>query len=72
MVDSAPTLDRTDPRIEQLDRAAVRAHLDLIDAIEEVGHAGLPAEVISRYASVPVSEVELILREMDEDREAGD
>lgn len=64
-----PELTLDDPRVRELDRACSRAFLDVVDAVEDAGRAGLSAEVIARYAPLPLHEIRLILKEAQESGE---
>lgn len=55
-----------DPRVRELDRAACRAYLSAIDAVEEAGRQGLSVEAIVRCTNLPETEVRYVLKEMDE------
>ena len=57
------------PRVRELWRTANEAHCTIADAIEEAARVGVPVEVISTTACVPLREVELILKDAEADEE---
>lgn len=64
-------LTLSDPRIQELDRAASRACVELCEAIETATRAGVPAETIAKYTNKPLPEVQLIIEEMCDIEEAA-
>lgn len=54
------SLDR--PRVRELWRTTNEAYCTIADAIEEAARVGMPVEVISTTACVPLREVALILK----------
>jgi hypothetical protein len=68
---AAGDLTLSDPRVQELDRAASRACVELCEAIETATCAGVPAEVIAKYTNKPLSEVQLIIEEMCDIEEAA-
>lgn len=54
----------SDPRVQELDRAASQACVGLCEAIETATRAGVPAEIVAKYTNKPLSEVRLIIEEM--------
>lgn len=57
------------PRVRELWRTANEAYCTIADAIEEAARVGVPVEVISTTACVPLREVELILKDAQEGEE---
>lgn len=49
--------------MRELWRTCNEAYVTIAEAIEEAGRLGIPVEIIAREASVPVGEVEAILKE---------
>lgn len=55
------------PRARELWRTTNEAYCTIADAIEEAARVSVPIEIIATTAAVPVREVELILKDAEED-----